>query len=278
MLHIDLMWGVGISSTVDFVVSQGICNTVVFFVLISDFREGNVMSSSNCLMQYRRFLSVLLSFSIGFGGVIPIAWGQNSSSGTGGSITMRVLNADTGEHVPSHLLRPNIEYRIEMKAFDANGKAIGCKPSFSTNQGVTGNQIGLIDGDIMTMGTGFGQAEVVARCAELPNVEAKMPVANITLMTPAEKKAAAQAAAAKDAAVMTKMLAGLAGLAAVGGTLALVNSLTPEEPGKQIYLRYGGSDKWYAPYSEYLYNSCVQSQCPNTIRVFGYPTCTCHVY
>ncbi len=179
------------------------------------------MSSLNLLMQYRRSLCLLLSFSIGLGGIIPTVWGQNSSSGTGGSITMRVLNAVTGEHVPSHLLRPDIEYRIEMKAFDANLKAIECKPSFSINQGITGNQIDRINGGIMTMGTGFGQAEVIARCDELPNVEAKMPVANNTLMTPAEKKAAAEAAAkAKEAAAAASSGSGVGTALLVGAVVA----------------------------------------------------------
>jgi len=172
------------------------------------------------IQKSRRVLSVLLSICLIFTGFpATLARAQNASEGSGGSITMEAVHPVTGAHIPSHLLRPGMEVRILVKAFDAAGKEVGCaNPTFSADQGVGNPKISGFRGDVMIMGDGFGQAEVFARCAELPDVRAKMPVANNTLMTPAEKAAATAAEAPPPSTASTSN----AGMTALGVGAAVV--------------------------------------------------------
>ena len=147
-----------------------------------------------------------------------------SSSGDGGSITIETLDPLTRKPIPDGLLRPGMQVVLEVHAFDSAGKSIPCTPTFGSEQGVAGNQIDGVavqpDGTgLLTMGNGFGSAEVKAQCAELPNVRAKLPVVNNTLQapaaaTPAAEAPAAEAAAASSSSAGTGILIGL--LAAVG--------------------------------------------------------------
>ena len=103
---------------------------------------------------------------------------------------MDVVDAD-GNTVSQANLRSGVDYFVKMTARDSNGRSIPCTPSFTPNNGVSGTQIqGGIDtqangSGLLHMGSGFGTAEVIGHCQELPNVTAKMEVVNATpLNTP----------------------------------------------------------------------------------------------
>ena len=164
-----------------------------------------------------------------------------SSSGDGGSITIETLDAKTGKPIPNGLLRPKMNVILQIHAFDAQGNSIPCTPTFEAVQGFSGTQIQSVetqpDGTgLLKMGKGFGSAEVKAQCAELPNVTAKLPVMNKTLMTPAEKAAEAAAEAEAPAAGGAEAGGGsaatgvLIGLAAAAGVTALVIGLSNSSP------------------------------------------------
>lgn len=172
-------------------------------------------------MKSRRGLSLLLSICLTFAGFpATLARAQDAAVGAGGSIVLEFFKPGTTERIPEALLRPGVEVELRANAYDASGKSVPCgTPSYSAIQGVSGNQIAGFQGNIMTMGSGFGSAEVVAQCSELPGVKSPPNfVANNTLMTPAEKQAAEQAAADKAAAAeASSAAAGDAALAVVGG-------------------------------------------------------------
>lgn len=179
---------------------------------------------SSVLRELSRVLCLTLSVGVVMIGVPVDALAQGAPPAPGGSIVIDIVDPDTGEHVPAGLLRSGKQgrmyggqqYRLVAHAFDEMGRAIPCTQwTFDRIQGVSGNQIRDIAGDLMTMGSGWGSAEVTAQCAELPGVVSKMFIANNTLETPAQKKQE-QPNAAKPGHGGGVALAILGGLAVAG--------------------------------------------------------------
>lgn len=196
------------------------------------------MNSNSVTMKSRRGLSLLLSICLTFSGFpATLARAQNASEGSGIRITMEAVHPDTGKPFLGQSfqsLKPGMEVRFLVKAFDAAGKEVTCTPSF------TPNNVPMIKGfrdNVMIMGDGAGFADVFARCKEFPDARpAQIQVVN-NILTPAaglnlaDEAATPQAPA--DAAATSSggdaALGVLAGIAVVGATVALVSLMMPKK-------------------------------------------------
>lgn len=188
----------------------------------------------------RTCLIYSLSLGIVLLGVPTRSWAESTAVGEG-SIVMEFTDA-AGNVIPEGLLHPGMEVTVRVKAFDANGVSIPCTADITPEQGFTGNQIQDIvkTGDstaTMTMGKGFGSAEVKAQCKELPNVRAKSVVANNTLKTPPKADAPktdtpatpSAAAGAGSEGAMLGVLAGVGVAALTVSLLAAKKTCTPPQ-------------------------------------------------
>lgn len=179
------------------------------------------------------------TLALGSTACVATAWAASNSWGEGGSITIDAIDPNTGLAIPDHLVRPGTKILLRVRAYDAQGNRTQCTPTFAPEQGVAGQQIdpnvqAHPEGAIITMGRSFGSAQVNVSCPELPNVKAKFPVVNQTLMarvppTRALKKpvapaptAAAEAAAASAEEDTALILLG--SLALVGGGALLIGA------------------------------------------------------
>ena len=211
------------------------------------------MNRNSVTMKSRRGLSLLLSICLTFSGFpATLARAQNASEGSGIRITMEAVHPDTGKPFLGqsfHSLKPGMEVRFLVKAFDAAGKEVTCTPSFTANQGGNVPTIkGFKDNNVMIMGDGAGFADVFARCKEFPDARPAQtqvvnniltPAAGLNLadeaatpQAPANEAATPQAPA--DAAAATSSggdaaLGVLAGIAVVGATVALVSLMMPKK-------------------------------------------------
>jgi hypothetical protein len=226
---------------------------------------------SNQYLSLRRSLSFILSFSLAFSGVpfqAAFAEGEsvNSFTGSGGSISIDFVDLN-GNPISKESLRPGTTVCMHASAHTPSGGSVPCaQPNFRPIQGVSGNQLGQPDANgCMVVGNNFGTAEVAVQCRELPGIEGKTQVANVgSLMTPAQKLAAKQAAEAPAGpSAGQQALIGVAlGLAVVGVVVAVAAA----KAGSTSSCRCS-SGKYYVPAN----NAC--QTCPQANNsCFGSPS------
>lgn len=175
-------------------------------------------------------LNRLLCLTLSVGMVMvgyPITNAQAQAEATA-SIVVEAFDPTTGRALPSlGGLQGGQQVLLRVKAFDQFGNSVPCTPVVEPIQGFTSNQIGGITrqgGDsLMTVGTGFGSAEIKASCAENPNVFTKEFVAVSTTLTPPPPPTPGQPAKTPPAEGLSpgSKAAGIVGGLALGGAIIL---------------------------------------------------------
>lgn len=192
------------------------------------------------MMRHSRLLALGLSFSLLLGPAAPrVAWAA-------GSIIIEIFN-DQNEPISQEALQPGQTYRVKATARDGSGKSVKCDPDFGKINGPTDNQIGdFTPADpqgfsTMTMGSGWGTAEITVKCKnpEVSELSQKLQVASTNTLpvhkfepatppaaTPPAEAASpavtAAPAAAADASAGNAVLGALLGVGIAAGVTALV--------------------------------------------------------
>jgi hypothetical protein len=134
--------------------------------------------------RIKRLLCLILSANMALWGVPLSSFAQQP---TINSIVIEAYDS-SGRLLPSlGGLKRGDEVTLKVKAFDRFGKSVPCTPVVEPIQGFTGNQIEGITSQgsdsLMTVGKGFGSAEIKASCQENPSVSAKEFVGVSTTLT-----------------------------------------------------------------------------------------------
>jgi hypothetical protein len=135
--------------------------------------------------RIKRLLCLILSASMALWGIPIPSFAQQSAIS---SVVIEAYDPSSGRLLPSlGGLKGGDTVRLKVKAFDRFGNSVPCTPVVEPIQGFTGNQIEGItpqgSDSLMTVGKGFGSAEIKASCQENPSVSAKEFVGVSTTLT-----------------------------------------------------------------------------------------------